>query len=113
MAEVLSMLPDETGSELTPDEQDSLKVGEEMQEAQDQRLAGKYKNAEELESAYLELQKKLGEPKKETPAEETPDEPVEETKEEPETDTSLFDCIWIIGVRMLLRSSHKRLPMIS
>ena len=27
---------------------------------QEQMLAGKYKNAQELESAYLELQKKLG-----------------------------------------------------
>ena len=43
------------------DEADSLRVGEEIMEAHEQRLAGKYKNAEELEAAYLELQKKLGE----------------------------------------------------
>ena len=42
------------------DEADSLRVGEEIMEAHEQRLAGKYKNAEELEAAYLELQKKLG-----------------------------------------------------
>ena len=47
-------------SELNADEQDSLAVGEEMQTAQDDLLAGKYKNAQDLESAYLELQKKLG-----------------------------------------------------
>lgn len=47
--------------ELNADEQDSLVVGEEMQTAQDDLLAGKYKNAQELESAYMELQKKLGE----------------------------------------------------
>ena len=46
---------------LTPDEQDSLKVGEAMIEEQEQLLAGKYKNAEDLEKAYVELQKKLGE----------------------------------------------------
>ena len=39
---------------------DSLRVGEELEAAHDKRLAGKYKNTEELEAAYLELQKKLG-----------------------------------------------------
>ena len=46
---------------LTSDEQDSLQVGEAMQEAQDNLLAGKYKDAQELEKAYVELQQKLGE----------------------------------------------------
>ena len=46
---------------LTPEEQESLAVGEEMQAQQEQLLAGKYKNAEELERAYVELQKKIGE----------------------------------------------------
>ena len=46
---------------LTPDEQESLAVGEEMQAQQEQLLAGKYKNAEELERAYVEIQKKIGE----------------------------------------------------
>ena len=45
---------------LTPDEQDSLKVGEGLVEQQEQLLAGKYKDASELEKAYIELQKKLG-----------------------------------------------------
>ena len=45
---------------LTPDEQESLKVGEELVEQQEQLLAGKYKDASELEKAYIELQKKLG-----------------------------------------------------
>ncbi len=49
-----------TENSLTPDEQDSLQVGEQMQEQQEQLLAGKYKNAEDLEKAYVELQKKLG-----------------------------------------------------
>ena len=51
---------------LTPDEQDSLQVGEQMQAEQEQLLAGKYKNAEDLEQAYVELQKKLGEKGDET-----------------------------------------------
>ena len=49
-----------TSENLTPEEQDSLKVGEEMQAQQEELLAGKYKNAKELEDAYIELQKKLG-----------------------------------------------------
>ena len=46
---------------LTEEEQDSLAVGEELMEQQENLLAGKYKNAQDLESAYIELQKKLGE----------------------------------------------------
>ena len=49
------------GIQLTADEQDSLQVGEQIAEAQDKLLAGKYTNAEELEQAYINLQKKLGE----------------------------------------------------
>ena len=45
---------------LTSEEQDSLEVGEKLVAEQEGLLAGKYKNAEELESAYLSLQKKLG-----------------------------------------------------
>jgi len=45
---------------LTPDEQESLAIGEKMMAEQEQLLAGKYKNAEELEKAYVELQKKFG-----------------------------------------------------
>jgi hypothetical protein len=49
-----------TEDNLTESEQESLQVGEAMQEQQEQLLAGKYKNAEDLEKAYVELQKKLG-----------------------------------------------------
>ena len=58
--------PTETVSDnLTADEQDSLAVGEKMVEQQEQLLAGKYKDAQELEKAYVELQKKLGDNKEE------------------------------------------------
>ena len=50
-----------TENSLTPDEQQSLKVGEELEAQQDTLLAGKYKDAESLEKAYVELSKKLGE----------------------------------------------------
>ena len=61
---------------LTPEEQENLAVGEKLQADQEQLLAGKYKSAEELEKAYVELQKKLGEDKSEeqTSAEEKPEE---------------------------------------
>ena len=45
---------------LTEEEQDSLEVGEKLVAEQEGLLAGKYKNAEDLEQAYLSLQKKLG-----------------------------------------------------
>ena len=45
---------------LTEEEQDSLQVGEQLEAEHEQLLAGKYKNAEDLEAAYLSLQKKLG-----------------------------------------------------
>ena len=45
---------------LTEEEQDSLQVGEKLVSEQENLLAGKYKNAEDLEQAYLSLQKKLG-----------------------------------------------------
>ena len=51
---------DGSGENLTPAEQDSLQVGEQLVEQQEQLLAGKYQNAEQLEKAYVELQKKLG-----------------------------------------------------
>ena len=50
-----------TENSLTPDEQESLEVGEALQEQQEGLLAGKYKNAEDLEKAYGELERKLGE----------------------------------------------------
>ena len=70
------------GDNLTPDEQDSLKVGEEMMNQQDQLLAGKYKDAEALEKAYIELQKKLGDDSQEEESEVT-EEPEETPDESP------------------------------
>ena len=65
---------------LTEEEQDSLAVGEELMEQQENLLAGKYKNAQDLESAYIELQKKLGEGSSEE---------AEEVSEEPESDNDV------------------------
>ena len=46
--------------EFTADEQDSIAVAEKLGEQESELLAGKYENAEQLEQAYLELQRKLG-----------------------------------------------------
>ena len=82
---------------LSAEEQDSLRIGEGMQEAQDGLLAGKYKDAQELENAYIELQKKLGE--KSEPAEEASPEPEEDSQEPPENKKedkgpNILDEIW-------------------
>ena len=64
MAEILTSdnsVTSEVMESQVADEAESLRIGEEMIAAQEQRLAGKYKTTEELESAYIELQKKLGE----------------------------------------------------
>lgn len=93
MAEVMSMLADENSQgELNADEQESLQIGEEMEQQQETMLAGKYKNAEELEAAYIELQKKLGAPKESEENQETT-EPEEES-EETSADSSLFDRLY-------------------
>ena len=42
-------------------EQEALAIGEQAEADQQQMLAGKFKDAEALEQAYIELQKKLGE----------------------------------------------------
>ena len=101
MAETYTMQPSNevtTLDNLTPEEQDSLAVGEQMQEAQDNLLAGKYQNAQELEQGYLELQKKLGQDE-EYEEEEEDGEEYEEGDEEYEDDEgeeyeSVLDELW-------------------
>jgi hypothetical protein len=46
--------------EFTEDEQDSLAVAEKLGQQESELYAGKYQSAEELEEAYINLQKKLG-----------------------------------------------------
>ena len=66
--------------ELNADEQESLAIAEANEGEQQQLLAGKFDNAQSLEQAYLELQKKLGESREEEPDDD--DEPGEESDEE-------------------------------
>ena len=91
MAETLTMESNvETTSidNLSEEEKDSLQVGEKMEQAQEQLLAGKYKNAEELEKGYLELQQKLSN-KEEAPQEET-----QEEESEAPAEVSVLDRMW-------------------
>jgi len=88
-----------TEETLTPDEQDSLQVGEQLEAQEESLLAGKYKNAEELEKAHIELQKKLGE-KSDTDSEktETTDEKVEEKEDsKEESESNILDQLWDEG----------------
>ena len=68
---------------LSAEEQDSLQVGEQLVAEQEQLLAGKYKSTEDLEAAYLSLQKKLGQEEEEVDYEST-DEGYEEEEESDE-----------------------------
>jgi hypothetical protein len=63
MAEILSYDPagdPEVVGAIEADQAESLAIGEEMINQANARLAGKYKDAQELERAYIELEKKLG-----------------------------------------------------
>ena len=94
MAETVTTVDTAPDTEvLTADEQESLEIGEKMVAEQEGLLAGKYKKAEDLEKAYIELQGKLGEPKeeKEEPTQELEIEKEEETEE---PDTSFLDRLW-------------------
>ena len=106
MAETLTIDPtppaevvgEEVGVQLTADEQDSLQLGEQIQAQQEQLLAGKYKDAEALEKAYLELQGKLGEKdgkEEEAPQAEAEQEEVlpEESEEKPKELVAAADLI--------------------
>ena len=86
MAETLTIDNTEDSTVLTEEEQDSLQVGEDLVGQQEDLLAGKYENAQELEKAYMELQKKLGQ------SEEEEGEEVEEEQEvESEDETEEYE----------------------
>ena len=85
MSETLSYDNTPDAEVLTSEEQDSLQVGEQLVAEQEGLLAGKYKNTEDLEAAYLSLQKKLGQ-------EETNEEEGEGYTEEEESDEEVSDA---------------------
>jgi hypothetical protein len=61
MTETLTYNPAEANQpEFTSDEQNSLEVAEKLGQQEAELYAGKFENAEELENAYLALQRKMG-----------------------------------------------------
>ena len=95
MAETLSYDNTPETEVLSAEEQNSLEVGEKLVAEQEQLLAGKYSSAEELESAYLSLQKKLGQQEEETDYEESDEgyEAEEESDEEVSDDAPAVSLI--------------------
>ena len=96
MADTLTIKQDDQSTDvenLTTEEQDSLQVGEEMAKEQGELLAGKYKNAEDLEKAYVELQKKLGDNEDKQDTEATKEEEVTDEKEEPKEKSEAYSLI--------------------
>ena len=87
MAETLSYDNTPETETLTEEEQNSLEVGEQLVAEQEGLLAGKYKSAEDLEQAYLSLQKKLGQTEEEVDYESS-DEGYEEVEEESDEEIS-------------------------
>jgi len=77
---------------LSEEEQDSLEVGEKMEAEQEQLLAGKYKDPKDLEIAYKELEKKLGEK-----SEEVSKEPESKTEPKQETSDNILEQLWEEG----------------
>ena len=82
--------------DLSTEEKDSLLIGEDMERQQEGKLAGKYENAQELEKAYNELERKLGE--KSEPVSENEESEIE-TEEEVSNDyePNLLDALWEEG----------------
>ena len=82
--------------EFTEEEQDSLRVADELGEKENELLAGKYQSAEELEEAYLNLQKKLGS------QDEDDDEVEDTTLDEDEYPEDVAD-----GVNLIMNASEE------
>ncbi len=86
MAETFTMNEAPANPEiLNSDEKESLAIAESLEQGEQPLLAGKFKDPQALEQAYVELQKKLGEPRDEVPAPEDQGEPA---KAEPEAEDS-------------------------
>ena len=87
MAETFTMNEAPSNPEiLNSDEQESLAIADSLEQGEQPLLAGKFKDPQALEQAYVELQKKLGEPRDEVPAPEDEGEPAEAESEAEETD---------------------------
>ena len=82
--------------EFSADEQNSLEVAEKLGQQEADLYAGKFENAEELENAYLELQRKLGS---------NDDDEVEDTTlDEDEVD---YDEATVAGIELITEASDE------
>lgn len=91
MSETLTM--NETPADqpqFNADEQDSLAVADTIEAGEQEQtlLAGKFRDAQSLEQAYLELQQKLGEPRDEVQASEDEGESTESEEDSSEVEDS-------------------------
>jgi len=114
MSETLTM--NETPAdqpELNADEQESLAIAEANQAENEQLFAGKFKDTQSLEQAYLELQRKLGEPKEDVRNEEgveeteAPEEVEEEAEDSPQqtlTEAQAKELFKMVGGEKAYRS---------
>jgi len=86
MAETFTMNETPANPEiLNSDEKESLAIADSIEQGEQPLLAGKFKDPQALEQAYVELQKKLGEPRDEVQTTEDEAEPAEAEPEEEET----------------------------
>ena len=84
MSEQFTMVdaaPETNEAGLNAAEQEALEVAEGLENGDQPLLAGKFKDSQSLEQAYLELQRKLGEPKEDVRDEEGDEEAPEEVEE--------------------------------
>jgi hypothetical protein len=98
MTETLNYDPtDPDAPEFSEDEQNSLEVADRLGEEENELLAGKYRNAEDLEEAYLELQKKLG----------SDDDEVEDTTLDEDEDEIEYDEAVVAGIETIQEASEE------
>ena len=84
MAETFTMNETPANPEiLNSDEKESLAIADSLEQGEQPLFAGKFKDPQALEQAYVELQKKLGEPRDEVP---TPEDEGEPAEAEPEAE---------------------------
>ena len=71
-------------------ELEALNRGEQMEAEENTMLAGKFRSPEDLEQAYMELQKKLGERSEVSPTDQGEESPGEQSEEEPLSEVDEF-----------------------
>jgi len=100
MTETLNYDPvDPNAPEFSEDEQDSLEVAEKLGQEESELYAGKYENAEQLEEAYLELQRKMG-------SDDDDDEVEDTTLDEDEEDVEYDEAV-VAGIETIQEASDE------